>query len=155
MKSGLGGKVGDLLLDLWPSRAGGHLAPPSATDSWLSGRSVPMPESRQLIPPGDGSRAAPYRGVAGDQRRGEPESGQRMLGHASAAMTLDVYADLFDSDLSSVAESVGKMWARDTETHIRSKLKRPLPAHMSVDDRSLLSGLNCSDGPAGDGENPI
>jgi len=28
---------------------------------------------------------------------------QRMLGHASAAMTLDVYADLFDDDLESVA----------------------------------------------------
>jgi len=35
---------------------------------------------------------------------------QRMLGHASAAMTLDVYADLFDSDLDAVAESVAKMW---------------------------------------------
>lgn len=28
---------------------------------------------------------------------------QRMLGHASAAMTLDVYAGLFESDLESVA----------------------------------------------------
>jgi integrase len=28
---------------------------------------------------------------------------QRMLGHASAAMTLDVYADLFDDDLDTVA----------------------------------------------------
>ena len=46
---------------------------------------------------------------------------QRMLGHASAAMTLDIYADLFDDDLEAVAvaldharsrESVGKMWAR-------------------------------------------
>jgi hypothetical protein len=27
-------------------------------------------------------------------------------------MTLDVYADLFESDLYTVAESVGKMWAR-------------------------------------------
>jgi integrase len=36
---------------------------------------------------------------------------QRMLGHASAAMTLDTYADLFDSDLDSAAENVGKMWA--------------------------------------------
>jgi integrase len=36
---------------------------------------------------------------------------QRMLGHASAAMTLDTYADLFDADLDTVAESVGKMWA--------------------------------------------
>ena len=32
-------------------------------------------------------------------------------------MTLDVYADLFDSDLTSVAESVGKMWARNAEAH--------------------------------------
>jgi integrase len=29
---------------------------------------------------------------------------QRMLGHASAAMTLDTYADLFDEDLDAVAE---------------------------------------------------
>jgi integrase len=29
---------------------------------------------------------------------------QRMLGHASAAMTLDIYADLFDSDLDAVAD---------------------------------------------------
>jgi integrase len=29
---------------------------------------------------------------------------QRMLGHKSAAMTLDVYADLFDDDLDAVAE---------------------------------------------------
>lgn len=44
---------------------------------------------------------------------------QRMLGHASAAMTLDVYADLFDDDLDAVAErldaaaraeSVGDSW---------------------------------------------
>lgn len=29
-----------------------------------------------------------------------------MLGHASASMTLDVYADLFDSDLDDVARMV-------------------------------------------------
>jgi site-specific recombinase XerD len=28
---------------------------------------------------------------------------QRMLGHAKASMTLDVYADLFDTDLDEVA----------------------------------------------------
>ena len=47
---------------------------------------------------------------------------QRQLGHASAAMTLDVYADLFDDDLDAVSESmnrllidanVGNMWARE------------------------------------------
>jgi len=31
------------------------------------------------------------------------KSVQRMLGHASAAVTLDVYADLFDDDLDAVA----------------------------------------------------
>jgi integrase len=45
---------------------------------------------------------------------------QRMLGHKSAAMTLDVYSDLFDDDLEAVgtalndkavAAGVGKMWA--------------------------------------------
>jgi hypothetical protein len=49
---------------------------------------------------------------------------QRMLGHASAAMTLDVYSDLFDDDLDAVAEAlndravktnVGKMWAKESE----------------------------------------
>ena len=29
-----------------------------------------------------------------------------MLGHASAAMTLDVYADLFDEDMDAVAASL-------------------------------------------------
>jgi integrase len=46
---------------------------------------------------------------------------QRMLGHKSAKVTLDTYADLFDADLDAVAvtlhksyslESVGKVWAR-------------------------------------------
>lgn len=48
---------------------------------------------------------------------------QRMLGHASAAMTLDTYSDLFDDDLDAIAVrlhnagvlSVGKMWAKPSE----------------------------------------
>ena len=31
---------------------------------------------------------------------------QRMLGHAKASMTLDVYADLFDDDLDAVADQL-------------------------------------------------
>lgn len=34
---------------------------------------------------------------------------QRQLGHASAAMTLDVYADLFDDDLDVVGERLNRM----------------------------------------------
>ncbi|MEO6827716.1 MAG: tyrosine-type recombinase/integrase [Microbacteriaceae bacterium] len=50
---------------------------------------------------------------------------QRMLGHKSAAMTLDTYADLFDDDLDAVAmrldaggrqKSVGKVWAQRART---------------------------------------
>ena len=51
-----------------------------------------------------------------------PKLVQRMLGHASAAMTLDTYADLFDDDLESVSERldhtraaavVGYSWGLD------------------------------------------
>ena len=33
---------------------------------------------------------------------------QRMLGHASAAMTLDVYADLFDDDVDTVSAALDR-----------------------------------------------
>lgn len=38
---------------------------------------------------------------------------QRQLGHASAAMTLDVYADLFDDDLDVLSESMGALLAQE------------------------------------------
>ena len=41
-----------------------------------------------------------------------PKVVQRMLGHASAAMTLDVYAVCSSPIWTSVAESVAKMWPR-------------------------------------------
>jgi integrase len=37
---------------------------------------------------------------------------QRMLGHASAAMTLDVYAGLFADDLDEVAERLDQVRIR-------------------------------------------
>ncbi len=33
---------------------------------------------------------------------------QRMLGHGNASMTLDTYADLFDSELDDVAAALNK-----------------------------------------------
>ena len=59
---------------------------------------------------------------------------QRMLGHKSAAMTLDVYSDLFDDDLDAVGDAlsaagdpsvVGKPWAERGE--VTSKVTE-LPA---------------------------
>lgn len=46
---------------------------------------------------------------------------QRMLGHSSAAMTLDVYAELFDEDLNAVADALD-------DAVSRSNVVRMLPA---------------------------
>jgi integrase len=47
---------------------------------------------------------------------------QRMLGHASAAMTLDVYADLFDDDLDAVARALDQ--ARANSIVVKTVVKR-------------------------------
>lgn len=45
---------------------------------------------------------------------------QRMLGHASAAMTLDVYADLFGDDLDAVADRLDEAAARGGADYLRT-----------------------------------
>lgn len=120
---------------LWPSRTGGHLGPPSTNDSWLSGAvgrcQKVADEARAKEKEGGKEPTTPVfpRVTAHDLRHtaaslaisagANVKAVQRMLGHASAAMTLDVYADLFDDDLDTVAdrldESVGKMWAGKEE----------------------------------------
>jgi integrase len=97
---------------LWPSASGGYLAPPSSHDSWLSGAVARCQKTDKTFPrvTAHGLRhtAASLAISAG----ANPKVVQRMLGHASAAMTLDVYADLFESDLDEVAVTVSKMWPR-------------------------------------------
>jgi integrase len=97
---------------LWPSATGDYLGPPSSRQSWLSGAvarcQAADPTFPRITAHGLRHTAASLAISAG----ANPKVVQRMLGHASAAMTLDVYADLFDSDLDSVAESVAKMWPR-------------------------------------------
>jgi len=97
---------------LWSTHAGGYLGPPSTTVSWLSGAVArcqkPDPTFPRVTAHALRHTAASLAISAG----ANPKVVQRMLGHASAAMTLDVYADLFESDLDSVAENVGKLWAR-------------------------------------------
>ena len=48
---------------------------------------------------------------------------QRMLGHASAVVTLDVYSDLFESDLDAVSvaldEAIGRS-ARESADWLKS-----------------------------------
>jgi integrase len=51
---------------------------------------------------------------------------QRMLGHASAAMTLDRYADLFDDDLDAVAERLNDSAALARADFLRTRDRRPV-----------------------------
>jgi integrase len=101
---------------LFPGDDGGHLERPHSTGGWfikaVAGSSVPR------MTPHDLRHTAASLAVSAGAN---VKAVQRMLGHASAAMTLDVYADLFDDDLEAVAtaldaartrESVGKMWAQ-------------------------------------------
>lgn len=47
---------------------------------------------------------------------------QRMLGHAKASMTLDTYADLFDTDLDAVAVELDSAIPAATRTICHSEL---------------------------------
>ena len=50
---------------------------------------------------------------------------QRMLGHASAAMTLDTYADLFDDDVNAVADRLNDA---ATFSGVVKRLSKPNPS---------------------------
>jgi integrase len=96
---------------------GGHLKSPHPESGWFA-KAVAASGVQRVTPHDLRHTAASLAVTAG----ANVKAVQRMLGHASAAMTLDVYSDLFDDDLEAVAaaldqarsrESVGKMWARD------------------------------------------
>lgn len=98
---------------IWPSPRGGYISGPSLwKTSWLAMAVARCQKADPTFPrvtPHDLRHTAASLAISAGAN---PKVVQRMLGHASAAMTLDVYADLFDSDLDSVAESVAKMWPR-------------------------------------------
>lgn len=111
-----------------------HLKQPAHRDGWFA---VAIERAQSLDPtfakltPHDLRHAAASLAVSAG---GNVKAIQRMLGHSSAAMTLDVYADLFDDDLDTLSEalnnaransSVGKMWAiESSETPKLAQLTR-------------------------------
>lgn len=107
------GKGPDDLVFTGPT--GTHMHPPRGTRGWFEGARVRA--GLGGLTPHDLRHSAASLAVAAGAN---VKAVQRMLGHASAAMTLDVYADLFDDDLDSVAIAlnhaassaiVGKLWA--------------------------------------------
>lgn len=106
---------GDLL---FPDDDGDYLPRPHTGCGWFD-KAVADAKVPRVTPHGLRDTAASLAVSAG----ANVKAIQRMLGHASAAMTLDVYSDLFDDDLDVVAarlddarqrEIVGTAWAPDT-----------------------------------------
>jgi Phage integrase family len=118
------------------------MGPPASKDSWLSGAVARCRNSDPTTPRVTAHALRHTAASLAISSGANPKVVQRMLGHTSAAMALDVYADLFDSDLSSVAETVGKMWARESQPHNRSTQKEPLHAPTDTESQSPLTGLN-------------
>ncbi len=101
---------------LWSGDDSGHLRRPHPISGWFA-KAVAESGVPRTTPHDLRHTAASLAVSAG----ANVKAVQKMLGHASAAMTLDIYANLFDDDLEAVAtalhdarsrESVGKMWAR-------------------------------------------
>ena len=100
---------------IWPAAAGGYLAPPT-NKSWLSGAVERCQKADKTFPRITAHALRHTAASLAISAGANVKVVQRMLGHASAAMTLDVYADLFDDDFTQVAdklsETVGNLWAR-------------------------------------------
>ena len=106
---------------LFPGPDGKYLPRPKSTRGWFSGA---VTRSKvQAITPHDLRHTAASLAISAGVN---VLALQRMLGHKSAKVTLDTYADLFDTDLDAVAvtlhnwyspETVGKAWASGGQTN--------------------------------------
>lgn len=115
------GKVSDEIL--WRAEEGGYLRPGNAVSGWFAGavkriraedaKAAAEAKERGDEPPQIMPRVTPHdlRHTAASlaiSAGANVKAVQRMLGHASAAMTLDTYADLFEDDLDEVADALHK-----------------------------------------------
>jgi integrase len=82
---------------------GGHLRRPHTVSGWFA-KAVSTANVPRVTPHDLRHTAASLAVSAG----ANVKALQRMLGHASAAMTLDLYADLFDDDLEAVATALDR-----------------------------------------------
>ncbi len=101
---------------VFPGTDGKYLPRPKSTRGWFAG-AVQRAEVQSITPHDLRHTAASLAVSAGVNVLAL----QRMLGHQSAKVTLDTYADLFDTDLDAVAvtlhksyslPTVGKTWAQ-------------------------------------------
>ena len=108
---------------IFPAEAGGYLRPGNSRSGWFAGackraRLEDASDAAEARARGERIRVVMPRVTPHDLRHtaaslaisagANVKAVQRMLGHASAAMTLDTYADLFDDDLDDVAAALDK-----------------------------------------------
>ncbi len=93
---------------LWTAPHGGYLRSPGR-ESWLTGAVARCQEADETFPRVTAHDLRHTAASLAISAGANPKVVQRMLGHASAATPLDVYADLFECDLDAVVESVSKM----------------------------------------------
>lgn len=108
-----GKKPGELL---FTNTHGGYLRPPSKSGGSPSNRWWALALERagvEYLRPHDLRHTAASLAV---QAGANVKLVQRMLGHASAAMTLDVYSDLFEDDLVTVADALDVARAAELNT---------------------------------------
>ncbi|WP_154096236.1 tyrosine-type recombinase/integrase [Microbacterium testaceum] len=106
---------------VFPAETGGYLRPGNSQSGWFAGackraRVADASHAAESRARGEGMRSIMPRVTPHDLRHtaaslaisagANVKAVQRMLGHASAAMTLDTYADLFDDDLDDVASAL-------------------------------------------------
>jgi integrase len=100
------GRSGEDLL--FPGDDGKHLRRPHPESGWFA-KAVAASKIPRTTPHDLRHTAASLAVSAG----ANVKAVQKMLGHASAAMTLDIYADLFDDDLEAVATALHNARARN------------------------------------------
>jgi integrase len=131
------GKVpGDLVFG---GRDGGYLPRPKSSNGWF--RRAVKAAGTQAVTPHDLRHTCASLAVSAGVN---VLALQRMLGHQSAKVTLDTYADLFDDDLDAVSatlharyspENVGKMWAQGGLDGSQQILKSRPPAQTQSEQR--------------------
>ena len=94
---------------LWPDTLGRRpMTPPASKESWLSGAVARCMKADQTFPRITAHSLRHTYASLAVSSGANVKVVQRQLGHKSAAMTLDVYSDLFDADLDSVAQAFDK-----------------------------------------------
>jgi integrase len=105
------GKSRDALL--WADRSGQPVKPPASKDSWLSGAVQRCMKADPTFPRVTAHSLRHTYASLAVSAGANVKVIQRQLGHRSAAITLDVYADLFDTDLDAVAQAFDEKCAQN------------------------------------------